>query len=70
MISEQEFREGNGLILSLPLAIKKPGFSSIKDALSRLKQFLATESSLKIMKNTFYFTVKALFILKVFKFLS
>ena len=26
-------------------------------------QFLATESSLKIMKNAFYFTLKALFIL-------
>ena len=46
MISEQEFREGNGLILSPPLSIKKPGFSSIKDALSHLKQFLATMKAL------------------------
>ena len=28
------------------------------------------ESPLKIMKNAFYFTLKALFILKIFKFLS
>ena len=28
------------------------------------------ESSLKVMKNAFYFILKALFILKIFKFLS
>ena len=28
------------------------------------------ERSLKMMKNVFYFIVKALFVLKVFKFLS
>ena len=37
---------------------------------SSLRQFLATESSLKVMKNVFYFTSKALFVLKIFKFLS
>ena len=31
--------------------------------------FLATEIPLKMMKNTFYFTSKALFVLKIFKFL-
>ena len=40
-----------------------------KDALAGL-QFLATESPLKMMKNAFYFTSKALFVLKIFKFLS
>ena len=39
-------------------------------ALSGLRQFLAAESSLKMMKNTSYFTSKALFVLKIFKFLS
>ena len=29
-----------------------------------------TESSLKIMINAFYFILKALFVLKIFKFLS
>ena len=43
---------------------------SIKGALSGLKQFLVTESPLKMMKNAFYFISKALFILKIFKFLS
>ena len=43
---------------------------NIKDALSSLRQFLATESPLKLMKNTFYFTLKTLFVLKIFKFLS
>ena len=32
--------------------------------------FLATESPLKLTKNAFYFALKALFILKIFKFLS
>ena len=41
-----------------------------KDALSGLRQFLATESPLKVMKNAFYFTLKALFVLKIIKFLS
>ena len=31
---------------------------------------MATESSLKMMKNVFYFTSKALFVLKIFEFLS
>ena len=42
----------------------------LKGALSGLRQFLATESPLKMMKNAFYFTLKALFVLKIFKFLS
>ena len=42
----------------------------LKGLLSGLKQLLATESILKIMKNAFYFTLKALFVLKIFKFLS
>ena len=39
----------------------------IKSALSGLRQFLATESPLKMTK---YFTSKAPFVLKIFKFLS
>ena len=42
----------------------------LKGALSGLRQFLAIESPLKAMKNTFYFTSKALFILMIIKFLS
>ena len=51
---------------------KPPGESSLnfKGAFSALRQFLATESPLKMIKNAFYFNSKALFILKVFKFLS
>ena len=40
----------------------------LKDALSGLIKCLAAESPLKMMKNAFYFTLKALFVLKVFKF--
>ena len=42
----------------------------LKGALSGLRQLLATESPLKMMKNAFYFTSKALFVLNIFKFLS
>ena len=41
-----------------------------KGALSGLRQLLATERPLKVMKNAFYFTSKALFVLKIFKFFS
>ena len=41
----------------------------VEGALSGLRQFLATESLLKVMKNVFYFTLKALFVLKIFRFL-
>ena len=35
-----------------------------------MEQFSAAESPLKMMKNAFYFRSKALFVLKIFKFLS
>ena len=44
---------------------------SVKGALSGLGRFLATEKSpIKLIKNAFYITLKALFVLKVLKFLS
>ena len=39
-------------------------------ALSGPRQFLATESPLKMIKNAFSFTSKALFVPKIFKILS
>ena len=50
----------------LPVLIANNKF---KGALSYLRQFLATESPLKMMKYAFYFDLKALFVLKIFKFL-
>ena len=41
----------------------------LKGALSGLRKLLANESPLKVMKNVFYFTLKALFFLKIFRFL-
>ena len=35
----------------------------------QVRQFSVAESPLKIVKNAFYFTSKALFILKIFEFL-
>ena len=43
---------------------------TVKSAFSGLKLFVAIESPLKMMKNAFYFTSKALLLLKIFKFLS
>ena len=39
----------------------------LKGALSSLRQFLATEISLKMMKKAFHFIIKALLVLKIFK---
>ena len=50
--------------------IKKYIAVSVKGALSGLIQLLATESSLKMMKSSFCFTLKALFVLKIFKIFS
>ena len=55
--------------LSLVSYVKKTKLK-FKGALSGLRQLLATERPLKVMKNAFYFTSKALFVLKIFKFLS
>ena len=41
-----------------------------KGVLSGLRQFWGTETPLKMMKNAFYFTLKTLFVLNIFKFLS
>ena len=45
-------------------------FLFVKDVLLGLKQFLATECPLKMVKNVSYITSKAPFILKISKFLS
>ena len=42
----------------------------LKDPLSSLRQFLTTESSLKIMTNALYFMLKALLVLEILAFLS
>ena len=45
-------------------------FCMLKGARSGLKQFLTTKDPLNMMKNVFYLTLKALSVLKIFKFLS
>ena len=42
----------------------------IKRTLSSLRQLLATDVPLKMIKNAFYSTLKAQLVLKIFKFLS
>ena len=41
--------------------MRKQTDTEYKGALSYLRQFLATESPLKMIKNAFYFTLKTLF---------
>ena len=50
--------------------VKLLAFHNYKGVLSGLRQFLAFESPLKMMKNAFYLTLKAGFVLKIFIFLS
>ena len=45
------------------------GSLQLKGPLSGLRQFLTTESPLKMIKNVFYFMLKALFVLEIFQFL-
>ena len=40
-----------------------------KGVLSDLRKSMATESPFKKLKNAFYFNLKALFVLEIFKFL-
>ena len=44
--------------------------SFLKGILSGLRPFLAIKNPLKMIKNAFCFTSKALFVLKIFTFLS
>ena len=50
------------------LAYLRPIYD-LKRAILRRRKFLATESPLKVMRNVFYFTLKALSVHKIFKFL-
>ena len=47
-----------------------PSHIPLKGTLPGLRQFLAAEIPLKMIKDAFYFTSKALFVLKTLKFLS
>ena len=48
---------------------QKSLLNQLKDVLSGLRQFLATESPLRMVKNAFYLTLKALFVIKIFTYL-
>ena len=56
--------------LSLKNNDNDPGNYFVKGTLSGLRQYLANENPLKMIKNTFDFNLKALLALKTFKFLS
>ena len=56
-----------GTLLYIANHLSHKRYTDLKGTLSDLRQILATESPLKVMKNAFYFTSKALFVLKIFK---
>ena len=72
--SEYTIKSINDFVGILKLEKIPPGYRltsfDIKDTLSGLRQFLATKSPLKTMKNAFYFVLKPLFVLKILRFLS
>ena len=55
--------------LSLGEKIKN-SVTTFKSPLSGLRQFLTTKRLLQMMKNTFHFTLRALFVPEIFKYLS
>ena len=57
------------LSLSKRIILVDCGELIIKDTVSGIRLLLATECPLKVMKNGFHFALKALVILKIFKFL-
>ena len=62
-------RSGTLLKKRTPTQVFSCQFREIfKGAVSGLRQLLATDNSLKVMENAFYFTLKALFLLKIFIF--
>ena len=54
------------IVLSIKGALSS--IMMIKDGLSGLRQFLLRP--IKMMENAFYFTLKVLFVLKIFKYFS
>ena len=57
------------LLIRVKLYQHAKNHKTFKCTLSGLRQFLATESPLKLMKNAFHLISKALFVLKIFEFL-
>ena len=44
--------------------------NGVKGTLSGLRKLWQLKALLKMLKNVFYFTLKAIFVLKIFNFLS
>ena len=69
-VINQTYSSRNGSVKNNFLNDFKGVLLRLKGAPSGLRQFLTNESPLKMMENAFYFTSKALYFLKIFKFLS
>ena len=53
------------ILLILQQLSVSPKKNQFKSALVGLRKYLETDSSLKVMKNAFYFSLNALFVLKI-----
>ena len=53
----------------MPITVESSSLE-LEGPLLSVRQFLTTEHPFKMMKNTFYFMLKALFALEIFKFFS
>ena len=53
------------ILLILQQLSVSPKKNQFKSALAGLRKYLETDSSLKVMKNAFYFSLNALFVLKI-----
>ena len=62
----QEKLQISSVLVSRPSMENLTVYQELRGALSALRKFLAIESPLKMMKNVFYFTLKAFFVLKIF----
>ena len=67
-----DLERGGRCMTPLPtmLVLKFISSSEMISNSEKILQILATEIPLKMMKNAFYFNLEALFVLKIFKFLS
>ena len=62
-------KKGKIMAISNSAICSSKNWRFLKVELSGLRRFLAIESPLKVMKNYFYFTSKAFFVLNILKIL-
>ena len=70
MLGKLRLRQKNGFLIKKKRVCRSCNLPAQNSFKGSLKQFLANESPVKMIRNVFCFTLKALFVLKLFQFLS